>query len=414
MDLLSLDLAIHAELTPAIWEILLKFSARSLTMFDETTAEDMNSFAAEGSENVWTHRGYRMKGSEFNTAMVHFYRGEVQRSNAWRLRLDSTTNWAVVTTGAVLSFAFGSAANSHVAILISFLLVWLFLVIESRRYRYYELWTLRVRLMETDFFAAMLTPPFAPHSEWATRLADSLLTPEFPISQLEAIGRRLRRNYMWIYLILGLAWGMKLMLHPTSADTFATFLDRASIGFISGYSVVLVVAGFYAIIFLIAILTAGLRAAAGEVLPHSEVLAASNSLLRNLANAASQVLPEDSPFRPHHKHLAIIITAKPEEISQQLLSFLNRGVTALEGKGMYTGQARSVLLCAVAPSEIAHLKALVYRVDEHAFVVVNPTEEIWGSGFSNLDPVWKQPMRKAKASPPKADAPTKSPKETTS
>jgi uncharacterized membrane protein len=381
-------------------------------MFDERTAEDVDAFAAENVESVWTHRGYRMKAAEFNTAMVHFYRGEVQRSNAWRLRLDSTTNWAVVTTGAVLSFAFGSAENSHVAILISFLLVWLFLVIESRRYRYYELWTLRVRLMETDFFAAMLTPPFAPHPEWATRLADSLLTPEFPISHLEAMGRRLRRNYIWIYLILGLAWAMKLMLHPVPADTFETFLERANIGFIPGYIVTLSVAGFFVVIFLIAVLTAGLRAAAGEVLPQSEVLNLSNSLLRNLAHAASQVLPEDLPFMSHHKHLAIIITAKPEEVSQQLLSFLNRGVTALQGKGMYTGQARSVLLCAVAPSEVAHLKSLVYRVDEQAFVVVNPTEEVWGSGFSNLEPVWKQPLRKAKPASPRTGAATSSPGET--
>jgi uncharacterized membrane protein len=367
-------------------------------MFDpQVTAENSNPALSDNSENVWTYRGYRMKVSEFNTAMVHFYRGEVTRSNTWRLRLDSTTNWAVITTGAILTFAFGSIENSHVVILISLLLVWLFLIIESRRYRYYELWTLRVRLMETDFFAAMLTPPFTPHPEWATRLADSLLTPEFPISHLEAMGRRLRRNYIWIYLILGLAWAVKLLLHPTPADSLDTFFNRASVGFIPGNLVAFGVTCFFFVIFLIAVLTAGLRASAGEVLPHSEVLALSNDLLQNLASAASHVLPEELPFISRHKHLVIIITDKPEEVSQQLLSFLNRGVTALQGKGMYTGQSHTVLLCAVAPAEIAHLKALVYRVDEHAFVVVNPTEEIWGSGFDNLRPRWKQPLRKTKS-----------------
>src|SRR5262245_23146106 len=48
----------------------------------------------------------RMSPSEFNTAMIHFYRGEVQRSNTWRNRLDTTTNWAVITAGATLSFVF--------------------------------------------------------------------------------------------------------------------------------------------------------------------------------------------------------------------------------------------------------------------------------------------------------------------
>ena len=53
----------------------------------------------------------RMGQTEFNTAMIHFYRGEVQRSNTWRNRLDTTTNWAVLTAGATLSFVFSSATQ---------------------------------------------------------------------------------------------------------------------------------------------------------------------------------------------------------------------------------------------------------------------------------------------------------------
>jgi len=348
-------------------------------------------------ENVWTYRGYRMKPGEFNTAMVHFYRGEITRSNVWRTRLDNTTNWAVVTTGAVLTFAFGSVNNSHLVILLSFLLVWIFLVIESRRYRYYELWALRVRLMETDFFAAMLSSPFTPHQEWATRLADSLLNPEFPISLREALGRRLRRNYIWLFLILGLAWTFKLILHPIPAHSLRTFLNHAAIGPISGQVVTLSVVCFFIVIFLIAILTSGLRASAGEVLPHSEALALSNELLHNLASAASQVLSDELPFMHRHEQLVIIITNKAEAVSQQLLSLLKRGVTSLQGQGMYTGQPRTVLLCVVAPDEIRHLKSLVYQADEQAFVVVNPTEEILGAGFGQLEPRWRQAVQRTKA-----------------
>jgi uncharacterized membrane protein len=36
-------------------------------------------------------------------ALAHLYRGEVYRSTIWRTRLDSSTNWAVVTTGIALS-----------------------------------------------------------------------------------------------------------------------------------------------------------------------------------------------------------------------------------------------------------------------------------------------------------------------
>src|SRR5919205_39808 len=72
--------------------------------------------------------------NEFNTAMVHLYRGEVGRANTWRTRLDGTTNWAVLTTGATLSFAFSSPTNTHVMILLNSLLIGFFLFIEARRY----------------------------------------------------------------------------------------------------------------------------------------------------------------------------------------------------------------------------------------------------------------------------------------
>ena len=341
-------------------------------------------------ENVWTYRGYRMKPGEFNTAMVHFYRGEISRSNVWRTRLDSTTNWAVVTTAALLTFAFGSAQNPHIVILIGLLMLCLFLLIEARRYRYYELWALRVRLMETDFFAAMLTPPFAPHHEWAARLADNLLNPVFPISQREAIGRRLRRNFIWLFLILGLAWAFKLILHPVPAQSLVEFIDHAAIGIIPGNIVAFVVTCFFFAIFLMAILTVNLRQSAGEVLFHHEALNISGEFLHNIANAASQILPDELPFMHRHEQLAIIITDKAQQVNQQMLSVLSRGVTALEGTGMYSGKPRAVLLCVVAPTEIEQLKSAVYAADEQAFVVVNTTAEILGAGFDSLEPRWKQ------------------------
>ena len=74
---------------------------------------------APSSENAppidqpaWMFRGLAMRPAEFNAAMVHFYRGEVQRSNTWRNRLDNTTNWAVIAAGAAISFAL-SDPNHH-------------------------------------------------------------------------------------------------------------------------------------------------------------------------------------------------------------------------------------------------------------------------------------------------------------
>ena len=74
-----------------------------------------------------TLAGRRLSPSEFNTAMVHFHRAEIQRSNTWRNRLDTTTNWAVLTAGATLSFAFTAPNNPHFVILINTIHVAFFL-----------------------------------------------------------------------------------------------------------------------------------------------------------------------------------------------------------------------------------------------------------------------------------------------
>ncbi len=218
------------------------------------------------SQAMWHYREYQMEGSTFATAMVHLYRGELTRANVWRSRLDVTTNWAVVSTGAALSFAFAQPETHHSVILLITVLVTLFWMIEARRYRYYELWSYRIRLLETDFYAAMLVPPFHPGPNWSKNLAESLLHPQFPITLWEALGRRLRRNYIWIYLILGGAWVGKLLLYPTGVNSIDELRERARMGAVHGWTVLLVVGIFYISLTLIGILTYRLRLASGEVL----------------------------------------------------------------------------------------------------------------------------------------------------
>jgi len=213
----------------------------------------------------------RMAPAEFNTAMIHFYRGEVQRSNTWRNRLDTTTNWAVLTAGATLSFVFGSATNAHFVIPINSILVAIFLIMEARRYRYYEIWSSRVRVIETGYFAQMLAPESVPPDEaWAEHLAADLITPHFTISEWEAIGRRLRRNYLWIFALLALSWNLKVYLHPLPARDFNAFIERAQVGIVPGWAVFAFGVLFNAAIAIFAIGTVRLREATGEVLPQHE------------------------------------------------------------------------------------------------------------------------------------------------
>jgi uncharacterized membrane protein len=213
----------------------------------------------------------RLSPAEFNAAMIHFYRGEVQRSNTWRNRLDTTTNWAVITAGATLSFVFSSPLNPHFVIPINSILVAIFLLMEARRYRYYEIWSSRVRILETGYFAHLLSPESTPADEaWAEHLASDLITPHFTITEWEAVGRRLRRNYLWIFALLALSWNLKVYLHPLPARNFDIYIERATVGVIAGWIVFVIGIIFNAAIAMFAIGTVRLREATGEVLPKHE------------------------------------------------------------------------------------------------------------------------------------------------
>jgi uncharacterized membrane protein len=328
---------------------------------------------------VWTFRGYRLRASEFTTAMAHLFRAEVHRSNVWRQRLDITTNWAVVTTGAALSIAFAQPGN-HVVILLNLLLATIFLLIEARRYRYYELWAYRVRLMETDFYAPMLVPPFHPSADWAEALSESLLHPHFPISYLEAIGRRLRRNYLYIYTIIGTAWLARLWLLPHTARSWTEFFQRASIGPVNGELIFFIVSIFTVGMISIGLGTSFLHETAGEVVPRYGTVASES--LSAMAEAGKRAWFRPSRRRP--QLLTLIVTDQAQTVADQILKNLNRGATALSGTGMYTNKAHTILMCALTVTEVPQLKALVSQADPNAFVIVIPAQEILGQGFVPL------------------------------
>ncbi len=332
---------------------------------------------------VWTYRGYRLKTSEFVTAMVHFFRAEIQRANVWRQRLDTTTNWAVVVTGATLSIAFGQSDVHHSVILLNTLLILWFLFIEARRYRYYELWSYRVRLMETDFYAAMLVPPFHPSPEWAENLAENLLSPSFPISMWEAFGRRLRRNYYWIFLILLASWVAKIWLFPVAPEDLAEFMQRASVGPLSGEIMVGLGFVFYIFLAIFAVATVNMTRATGEILPRfgDESAPAAPSEQGKPKGLRALLVPRQR----RRQLLALIITDKADTVSNRILTELKRGVTAMQGKGMYTGKDRTILMCALTITEVHNLKSVVAKEDPKAVVIVSPTQEIFGAGFSPLE-----------------------------
>ncbi|QDC09553.1 DUF2270 domain-containing protein [Oceanicola sp. D3] len=179
------------------------------------------------------------------TALAHLYRGEVYRSTIWRTRLDTTTNWAVVTLGVALSISFSSPGASPLPLVLVGVLILLFLMLEARRYRYFNVWRARARWMETHFYAPMLYDgDLHMEDEWQKVLSEDYLRPRYHVSMFVALGRRIRRNYLWILLIQSLAYGGKLVVHPTSVESWQQVIARADVGPLPG-EVVIGVGLFY-------------------------------------------------------------------------------------------------------------------------------------------------------------------------
>lgn len=189
----------------------------------------------------------QMNRGEFVTAMSHLYRGELAEATAWRGRIDTTSNWAIVMSATTLSFVFADESiERHVLIPIITLFCTFLLTMEARRYRFYDIWRSRARTIEINFYGPLLggRKPLTP--DWADRLSQDMEWPRFHMPWWEAMGRRLRRNYIGIYSVLLGSWFVVLTTHPGPASSLAEMVSRASIGAIPGAVVFTGMMLFYA------------------------------------------------------------------------------------------------------------------------------------------------------------------------
>jgi len=174
---------------------------------------------------------YPLTRQEYINVMVHFYRGEIHRSTVWRQRLDATTNWAVLTTAAMLSFSFADREHSHIILLLSNVIIFSYLLVEARRFRYFEVYRARVRMLEENFLIPVVTRQLeSPMVSWREMVAMDLDLPKYKTTILEAIGFRLRRNYVMVFGIILGAWIVKLMMHPAFATSWVVVWERMAVG----------------------------------------------------------------------------------------------------------------------------------------------------------------------------------------
>jgi uncharacterized membrane protein len=166
------------------------------------------------------------------TAMSHFYRGELGRIMSWRARLDPTTNWAITATSSIFTVAFSFETVPHIIFFFNLAIVWIMLWIEARRYRFYDAFRARVRMLEAHFLVPIVAQnTVLLQGEWQKLVCEDLLMPSFKIGVFEAVGRRLKRNYVFIFLIILVAWVTKIFLHAkTPITSFASFYQALAVG----------------------------------------------------------------------------------------------------------------------------------------------------------------------------------------
>ena len=198
--------------------------------------------------------------------LAHLYRGEMYRSKIWRTRLDATTNWAVATTGIALSVTFGSSGNSPLPLVLVALMSLVFLTIEARRYRYFDIWRTRVRIMEKSLYGPILRGEGVRVDDgWNEELARDYDKLHFHISYLEAFGRRLRRNYSFMFAVQAVSYVTKICVHPVPIQSFDDLWQHAQIGPIPGQAVMVFGTLFHGSLAAIAMLTLRGQRAVGRV-----------------------------------------------------------------------------------------------------------------------------------------------------
>ena len=219
--------------------------------------------------------------------MVHFYRAAMDLTTTWRARIDGTTNWAVLTSGSIASFVLGSPTSPQIMSILGMFLAFAFLSIEARRFRFYDLWSGWIRIMETEYYEPLLRANVIDLDQhWHPLLQSDLEDPYFKISWSEAMGNRLRHNYIAIFGFLLLTWLTKLMIHPEPApvgDTLRAMVGRAALGPLPGGVMMTGVIVFYLFLIGLMIFTPALRGTGTEILTRS-------LLLRRLVNPKARLV----------------------------------------------------------------------------------------------------------------------------
>ncbi|MFC7141749.1 DUF2270 domain-containing protein [Halosimplex aquaticum] len=184
----------------------------------------------------------------FSSALAQFYRSEVTQAAGAQDRMDRTTNWAITVLAALVSVVFSTPQMPAYLLLIGVVALSMFLTYEVRRYRFYDVYRSRVRIVQENFFANALSPGGLEDPTWREKLSEDLRSPTFKVTTREALARRLRRTYGPLYVVVGLAWLAKVTLFTPESQ----WSESAALPGIPGTVVAGALAVFYLSVLLVA------------------------------------------------------------------------------------------------------------------------------------------------------------------
>lgn len=168
-------------------------------------------------------------------------------------------------------------------------------------------------------------------------------------------------------VISGAGMGLVLLARATTGgtDMVAVLIQRK----LRHYSVVQVLEAVDGLIVLLGIFVFGLKSGMYAMIAIF------------IASKVSDALMEGMKY----SKAAFIITERYDEVAGELMEQLDRGVTGLNAKGMYSDGEKCMLYCVVSKKEIVALKEIVVGIDRHAFVIVSDAREVLGEGFIEHD-----------------------------
>ena len=164
-------------------------------------------------------------------------------------------------------------------------------------------------------------------------------------------------------VILGLGIGMVFLGQGTTGgtDMMAALIQK----YIRHYSIAQIMQFIDGLIVIVGMYVFGIQRALYAIIAVYLVTKVSDSLIEGLKFSKQ----------------TFIITEKPDEVARAIMEDLDRGATGICGKGMYSGQEKTIIFCVVNKKEIVRLKELVDDIDPNAFVIVSDAREVHGEGF---------------------------------